>query len=115
VWYDKKNKYQEGFFLNPVKISVYGAEVKCASCVNLPSAKETFEWIEAAVNRKYPDNDFEYIYVDLHSPTNEEEKTMAEHIVEEDLFYPIVVINNEIVAEGNPKLSDIYRKLDSLS
>ncbi|MFN7251821.1 MAG: YuzD family protein [Anaerobacillus sp.] len=99
---------------NPVKIYVYGAEVKCASCVNLPSALETFEWIEAAVNRKYPNNHFQFIYVDLNAPTNEEEKKMATHIVEEDLFYPVVVVNEEIVAEGNPRLADIYKVLDEM-
>lgn len=100
---------------NSVKIYVYGAEVKCASCVNLPSALETYEWIEAAVNRKFPNNTFEYKYVDLQSPTNEMEKMMAEHIIEEDLFYPVVVVNDEIVAEGNPRLPDIYKKIEELS
>lgn len=99
---------------NPVKIYVYGAEVKCASCVNLPSPIEQFEWIEAAVNRKYPDNNYEFIYVDMHSPKNEKEKEMSTHIIEEDLFYPVVVINEEIVAEGNPKLTDIYKKLEEI-
>lgn len=99
---------------NPVKIYVYGAEVKCASCVNLPSAIDTFEWIEAALSRKYPENNFEYIYVDLNSPTNDVEKEMSERIVEEDLFYPVVVINEEIVAEGNPRLPDIYKKIEEL-
>ncbi len=99
---------------NPVKIYVYGAEVKCASCVNLPSGKETFEWLEAAVNRKYPNNHFEYSYVDLQSPANDTEKKMAKYIVEEELFYPVVVINDQIVAEGNPKLTDIYNKIAEL-
>ena len=97
-----------------VKIYVYGSEVKCASCVNLPSSKETFEWLEAAINRKYSNNQFEFIYVDLQSPSNEIEKQMSEHIVEEDLFYPVVVVNDEIVAEGNPRLTTIYKKVDEL-
>lgn len=99
---------------NLVTISVYGAEVKCASCVNLPSARDTFEWLEAAINRKYPKNNFNYKYVDLYSPSAEKEKEMVEHIVAEDLFYPVVLVNNEIVAEGNPKLTDVYKKIDEL-
>lgn len=99
---------------NPLKIYVYGADVKCASCVNLPSAKETFEWLEAAISRKYSKTNFEFIYVDLNFPSNETEKKMAEHIIEEELFYPVVTINNEIVAEGNPSLPNIYKKIDSL-
>lgn len=95
-----------------INISVYGAEIKCASCVNLPSAKETFEWLEAAINRKYPNNSFQYRYVDLYTTQTETEKKMAEYILKEDLFYPVVCINDEIVAEGSPKLTDIYRKID---
>lgn len=99
---------------SPVKIYVYGAEVKCASCVNLPSAKETFEWLEAAISRKYDKSNFKFIYVDLHSPSNDHEKKMAEQIIEEEMFYPIVVVDDEIVAEGNPRLTVIYKKIDSL-
>lgn len=100
---------------NPINIHVYGAEIKCASCINLPPAKETFEWIEAAVSRKYPQQKIDYRYVDLHAPENETEKKMATQIIEEDLFYPVVVVNNEIVAEGNPKLTAIYKKIEELT
>lgn len=99
---------------NPVKIYVYGAEVKCASCINLPSAKETLEWLEAAINRKYENHQFQFKYVDLNAPENEDEQKMSEYIVEEDLFYPVVIINDEIVAEGNPRLPQIYKKIDQL-
>lgn len=34
-------------------IKVYGAEKKCPSCINMPSALETKEWLEAAITRKY--------------------------------------------------------------
>lgn len=38
----------------------------------------------------------------------------AERIANEDLWYPLVVISGEIVGEGNPKLKDIYAKLENL-
>ena len=39
---------------NKVKIEIYGADVICASCVNAPSSKDTYEWLQAAIDRKYP-------------------------------------------------------------
>ena len=44
---------------NEVEIIFYGAEQLCPSCVNLPSSKETFEWLEAAISRKFPNQAFE--------------------------------------------------------
>ena len=100
---------------NPLKIYVYGAEVKCASCINLPSAKETLEWLEAAVTRKYPEMEIGFFYVDLHAPHGDTEAKMAQYIIDEDLFYPVVTLNDEIVAEGNPKLTSIYEKIEKLT
>jgi disulfide oxidoreductase YuzD len=97
---------------NPLIIKVYGAKQKCASCVHLPSAKETAEWLEAAVARKYPETAFHVKYIDMEMPETEEEKVFSERIIEEDLFYPVVVINGEVVAEGNPNLKTIYKCLE---
>jgi disulfide oxidoreductase YuzD len=33
-------------------------------------------------------------------------------VIEEDLWYPVVVIGDEIVAEGNPKLKEICRAVE---
>ena len=41
-----------------IEIQVYGAEQICASCVNLPSSKDTCEWLEAALQRKFPNQPF---------------------------------------------------------
>ncbi len=35
--------------MKPIMLSVYGAETVCASCVNMPTAKDTYEWLEAAL------------------------------------------------------------------
>lgn len=95
------------------KITVYGAEQNCASCVNLPSSKETFEWLQAAISRKYDQNKLQFEYIDINEQTeNEEHKAFTNRIMEEDLIYPIVVLNAEIVGEGDPKLKPIYRALE---
>ncbi len=97
-----------------VELSVYGAEILCPSCVNLPSAKETYEWLEAAISRKYPNQPFKISYVDIYNPPadDEEKVNFANRVIEEDMFYPVVVIEGEIVGEGNPKLKHVYEELE---
>lgn len=97
-----------------VEVKVYGTEQLCASCVNLPSAKETAEWLEAALSRKYGADSISIAYSDFQQPQTEEDKNWAKRIIEEDLWYPLVVISGEIVGEGNPKLKDIYAKLEDM-
>ncbi|MBA2875629.1 YuzD family protein [Thermaerobacillus caldiproteolyticus] len=97
----------------PVEICVYGAEVICPSCVNLPSSKETYEWLEAAIKRKYPDQPFTISYIDIFNPPEDEEKkAFAAKVIEEDLFYPVVLVEGTIVGEGNPKLKVIYEAME---
>lgn len=95
-------------------IIVYGAEQLCPSCVNLPSSKETYEWLEAAVSRKFPGQPFDISYVDIYSPPEEgEKKEFAERVIEEDMFYPVVLIGGKIVGEGNPRLKTIFAELET--
>ncbi len=97
-----------------VEIVVFGAEQICASCVNLPSSKDTYEWLEAAVKRKFPNQPFIFTYIDLFEPTDvEAKKQMIKKIVEEELFYPVVVIEGKIVGEGNIRLRNIITELKS--
>lgn len=96
-----------------IEIIVYGADQLCPSCVNLPSSKETFEWLEAAIARKFADQPFRMTYVDIHNPPDEEaKKQFAEKVMEEDMFYPVVLIENKIVGEGNPRLKTIFAELE---
>ncbi len=97
-----------------VEITVYGTEQLCASCVNLPSAKETATWLEAALSRKYGRDVIIVRYCDFQQAKTPEDQNWAERIEREDLWYPLVVISGEIVGEGNPKLKDISAKLESL-
>lgn len=96
-----------------VEIHVYGAEQLCPSCVNLPSSKETYEWLQAALERKYPNQPFKITYVDIYNPPEDEEiKSFAERVIEDDMFYPVVLIEDELVGEGNPRLKTIYAEME---
>lgn len=96
-----------------VEINVYGAEQLCPSCVNLPSSKETYEWLQAALERKYPNQPFKITYVDIYNPPEDKEKkSFAKRVIEEDMFYPVVLIEDELVGEGNPRLKTIYAEME---
>jgi disulfide oxidoreductase YuzD len=94
-------------------VYVYGSDQLCPSCIHLPSSKETFEWLEAALERKFPNQPFRVVYVDIDKPQEvESEKSFVDRVKEEDMFYPVVVIDDEIVGEGNPRLKTIYAALE---
>lgn len=100
--------------MSTIHLTVYGAEEKCASCINLPSAIETKEWLEAAITRKFPNEKINYTYCDIESPNSDEEKKYAEAILADEYFYPLVTLNGEVVGEGNPNLKKIYEKIEEL-
>ena len=96
-----------------VEIIIYGAEQICASCVNLPSSKETYEWIEAAVTRKFPEQPFAFTYVDIFEPQEDaEKKEFAKRVIDEELFYPVITVNNKIIGEGSIRLKNLYTELE---
>jgi disulfide oxidoreductase YuzD len=95
-----------------IEIEVYGAEQICASCVNLPSSKDTCEWLEAALTRKFPEQPFKISYIDMYNPETLKQKSFAEKMIEEDLFYPLVLIEGEIIAEGNVRLKKVVETME---
>lgn len=96
-----------------INITVYGAEQICASCVGAPGSKDTYEWLQAAIGRKYKADDITYEYIDINQKQSDERHhAFVERIFEEDLFYPIVFINEKMVAEGIPRLKTIYHSLE---
>ncbi|MBB6453432.1 disulfide oxidoreductase YuzD [Salirhabdus euzebyi] len=96
-----------------VEITVYGADQLCPSCVNLPSSKDTYEWLQAAISRKYGNDGIEYAYIDIFSPpNNKKNQEFAQRVVEEEFFYPVVLVDDEVAGEGNPKLKTIYQLLE---
>ncbi|RID85337.1 DUF1462 family protein [Peribacillus asahii] len=95
-----------------IDIQIYGAEQICASCVNLPSSKDTCEWLEAALQRKFPNQPFSITYIDIHNPpASTKEREFSLKMIEEDLFYPLVLIDDEIIAEGNVRLKTVVDKM----
>ncbi|WP_085991477.1 YuzD family protein [Oceanobacillus senegalensis] len=97
-----------------ITITVYGAEQICASCVGAPGSVDTYEWIQAAISRKYGQKPYiNYKYVDINQPPNEKKhQEFIKRIVDEDLFWPIILINDEIIAEGIPRLKSVYKALE---
>lgn len=99
----------------PILFQVFGAEQKCASCVHLPSSIETFEWLKAAISRKYPEQKIIFIYTDIYiNKVDDYEQDIVEKIMNDELFYPVVTINKEIIAEGNPKLQLLIKKIEEI-
>lgn len=95
-----------------LEIFVYGAEQVCPSCVSLPSSKETCDWLEAAISRKFPSQPFTLTYVDIFNPPSDSLKQQfSEKIIKEELFYPVVVIEGKVIAEGNPRLKVIFAEM----
>ncbi|MEJ9279468.1 YuzD family protein [Ureibacillus thermosphaericus] len=96
-------------------IEVFGADVLCASCVNAPSSKDTYEWLEAAIKRKYPNQPFTIRYIDINQPlTDKRDQEYAERIHNDEYFYPLVLINNEVVGEGYIQIQPVFKALEKL-
>lgn len=96
-------------------IEVYGADQICASCVNAPSSKDTYEWLEAAISRKFPDQPFKIRYIDINQPlTDKQDQEYAERIHNDEFFYPLVLINDEVVGEGYIQIKPVFKALEKL-
>ncbi|CQR48249.1 hypothetical protein BN1058_02603 [Paraliobacillus sp. PM-2] len=96
-----------------IQLTVYGAEQLCASCVQAPSSKETFEWLQAAIGRKFYDtNHIVFTYIDIFSENNgEEHEHWIEQIKRDELFYPAVVVNGTLVDEGVIRIQKVYQAI----
>lgn len=96
-------------------IEVYGADIICASCVNAPSSKDTYEWLEAAISRKYPNQPFTIDYIDIESDvTDERQKEIAEQVLNDEFFYPLVLVNEEMIGEGHIQLKPVFNSLEKI-
>lgn len=97
-----------------LSIEIYGAEVICSSCVNAPSSKDTYEWLQAAIDRKYPNHsyDIHYIDVDAENITDAKQSMIAEQVRNEEFFYPLVMIEDEMIGEGYIHLKPVFAKLE---
>lgn len=97
------------------RVEVYGADVICASCVNAPSSLDTYEWLQAAISRKFPDQEVEYRFINIEETLeNERDIDYAARIQEDEFFYPLVLVNDEVVGEGYVQIKPVYEALEKL-
>ncbi|MET1014177.1 MAG: YuzD family protein [Paenisporosarcina sp.] len=97
----------------PISIEIYGADIICASCVNAPTSKDTHEWLQAAIDRKYPKHPVKFTYIDIEQPIeNERHQEIANRILEDEFFYPLVIIEGEVVGEGYIQLQPVFLELE---
>ncbi|MGA9467749.1 MAG: YuzD family protein [Exiguobacterium marinum] len=92
-----------------MKITVYGAEVQCASCVGAPSSTETYEWLQSALGRKYPEQPFSFEYIDFEQSEDE----FAQALKEDEWFYPLVLLDGEVIDEGVVQLRKVYAAIEA--
>ncbi len=96
-----------------VKIEIYGADIICASCVNAPSSKDTYEWLQAAIGRKYPGQPFEIEYIDIESDiADPKQQSIAEQVRNDEYFYPLVIVEDEVIGEGYIQLKPVFNELE---
>ena len=99
--------------LKSLNIEIFGADVICASCVNAPSSRDTYEWLQAAIDRKFPNHQITFTYIDFEKPIeNEKHQDIVNRIADDEFFYPLVMINGEMVGEGYIQLKPIYTALE---
>jgi disulfide oxidoreductase YuzD len=97
----------------PLSIEIFGAEIACASCVNAPTSKDTYEWLQAAIDRKYPNQPYKITYIDIQQPIdNERQQDIANRVLDDEFFYPLVMIEGEVVGEGNIQLNPVFAELE---
>jgi len=98
---------------NILSIEIFGSDIVCASCVNAPSSKDTYEWLQAAIDRKYPNQTYKISYIDIQQPIdNERQQDLANRVLDDEFFYPLVLINGEVVGEGYIQLKPVFTELE---
>ena len=102
--------------MTKISVVVYGAEVVCASCENAPTSIDTYQWLQALLLRKFPQHHFEFTYIDIRNDTEnltDHDMQFIERINEDELFYPLVTMNDEYVADGYIQYKQIARFIES--
>ncbi|MFC6118872.1 YuzD family protein [Macrococcoides bohemicum] len=94
-----------------INVIIYGADVVCASCVNAPTSKDIYDWIQPNLERKFPDLKFNYHYIDINKSENltDHDENIIEQINNDELFYPLITMNDEIVADGYIQLPQVTK------
>ncbi|MCR0881874.1 YuzD family protein [Staphylococcus aureus] len=98
-----------------VSVVVYGEDVICASCVNAPTSKDIYDWLQPLLKRKYPNISFKYTYIDITKDNDNltnHDLQFIERIEQDELFYPLITMNDEYVADGYIQTKQITRFID---
>ncbi|WJP98371.1 YuzD family protein [Macrococcus bovicus] len=100
--------------MEQVKVNVYGADVVCASCVNAPTSKDIFDWVQPNLKRKFNNVDFTFNYIDINDSANHSDydESIVERIQADELFYPLITMNDEIVADGYIQLPQLTKYVE---
>lgn len=101
--------------MTKVSVVVYGADVVCASCVNAPTSKDIYDWLQALLKRKYPEITFEYTYIDFQKETenlSDHDQQFIEQLENDELFYPLITMDDMYVADGYIQSKQITRFVD---
>lgn len=96
-----------------IDVFVYGAKQLCQTCLHLPSSEETASWLSAALARDYGSG-VTVRYIDIDEVGVQSDNKFVSGILADQYAYPLVVIDGEVVGEGNPRLKAIRQKLEAL-
>ncbi len=100
---------------NNIIIEIFGANTTCASCVQAPSSKDTYEWLRAAIARKYPGERYEMVYIDIDKEIDDKrQREIAAQVRNDEYFYPLVMLNGDMIGEGHIRLKPLFSALDQL-
>ncbi|PKE60982.1 YuzD family protein [Macrococcoides caseolyticum] len=94
-----------------INVIIYGADVVCASCVNAPTSKDIYDWIQPNLKRKFPKLTFNFSYIDINNSSNltDHDENIIEQINNDELFYPLITMDDEIVADGYIQLPQVTK------
>ncbi|MGX8176589.1 DUF1462 family protein [Exiguobacterium artemiae] len=93
-----------------MEIKVYGAAQTCPSCVGAPSSEETYSWLQAVLGRKY-ETSLTFEYVDFETAPVEDDWILA--LKDDVYFYPLVLLDGEMIDEGYVQLKKIIQAIDT--
>ncbi len=73
------------------------------------------DWLQPLLKRKYPNISFKYTYIDITKDNDnltDHDLQFIERIEQDELFYPLITMNDEYVADGYIQTKQITRFID---
>lgn len=95
-------------------VNVYGREVAPAGDVNMPDHRAVCKQLQHTLQNKFPEDDFYCNHIDMDAVDNltDHDENLIEQIDNDDLSYPLVTINDEIVDHGDVKTENVVMCLE---